>query len=497
MDDGGATGDEPSIAGAGVATSSTTTSTEPGRPQESARRSSRRSLLSSSLVRSLDLAVSGVLIVAVAGVVTTLLSIIGTAIPADQATGSYGLEAPIVANGPSVAELWYQMLGSLGGWILVTVGVMLLIVQPVMEAVRRATPSRGLAVLAAVAAVAVAGVGFGVLAMLGNLPWMVVTGSVPNTSGSAFVFLVFGLVVYGIPVLIVAAVIVLLTFVIGRRRVRIVTTVLAGLVVVAVIVASTGAFRPPPAQAVAAAQRTEAIDGFTDALADVDGVADIDVDGHGATVTMSLDAGVGQVLAAASAAKRVGDDLQGIAIVVIQREPDPTSPAQQQDPPRGPWRVQLVPSDRSIDEIADQLQRLMLTERLQVDIDVDAADGTPRVTVFSMQALPAAVRELRELYPDGASYSVPDRFSMVDDPSELSPAMVDAILAVVEAYPGVEIEVTTQPKLWITDVTPEQGAAIVTILQNPALAGTSPSGYPLDYSISTSGPDQDLEGTFG
>jgi hypothetical protein len=182
---------------------------------------------------------------------------------------------------------------------------------------------------------------------------------------------------------------------------------------------------------------------------------------------------------------------------VIQREPDPTSQAQQQDPPRGPWRVQLVPSDRSIDEIADQLQRLMLTERLQVDIDVDVADGTPRITVFSMEALPAAVRELRELYPDGASYSVPGRFSMVDDPSELSPAMVDAILAIVEAYPGIEIEVTTQPKLWITDVTPEQGAAIVTILQNPALAGTSPSGYPLDYSISTSGPDQDLEGTFG
>lgn len=492
MADRGATRDEPSVAGADVATPSTSL-TAPGRPQES----TRRSLQSSSLVRSLDLAVSAVLIVAVAGIVTTLLSIIGTAIPADQATGSYGMEAPIVANGPSVAELWYQMLGSLGGWILVAVGVMLLIVQPVVELIRRATPSRGLVALRAAAAVAVAGSGFGVLMMPGSELWTAVFGGSTGTLGSTLMFLVFGLVAYGVPVLIAAAIIALLTAVIGRRRVRIVTQVLAVLVVVAVIVASTGAFRPPPAQAVAAAQRTEAIDGFTDALADVDGVADIDVDGHGATVTMSLDAGVGQVLAAASAAKRVGDDLQGIAIVVIQREPDPTSQAQQQDPPRGPWRVQLVPSDRSIDEIADQLQRLMLTERLQVDIDVDVADGTPRVTVFSMEALPAAVRELRELYPDGASYSVQDRFSMVDDPSELSPAMVDAILAVVEAYPGVEIEVTTQPKLWITDVTPEQGAVIVAILQNPALAGTSPSGYPVDYSISTSGPDQDLEGTFG
>ncbi|MET3511565.1 hypothetical protein [Plantibacter flavus] len=486
---------EVSDVGPVVATSTVATSSEPDDastdPQYPAGRSPRVAFLIAYLTRSLDLAVAAVLIVGVGGVITTLFNLIGQGLRPEPPTGSYGPDAPIVLGGPSEAELWYQTVGSLGGWILVAVGVMLVIVQPVMEVIRRVTSSRGLAYLGGLTAVVAAGIGFGVLVIFGISPWTWLGANL----GSALAFLLFGLIAYGIPVLMVAAVIMLLTFVIGRRRVRVVTAALAGLVVVAVIVASTGAFRPPPAQEVAAAQRSEAVDGFTRALADIDGIADIEVVGHGATVTMSLDAGVGQVLGAADAAKRAGEELEGIAIVVIQREADPTSLAQQQDPPRGPWRVQLVPSDQSIDEIADELQRLMLTERLQVSIAV--TEGAPLITVFSMDALPTAVRELRAIYPDGAHYRVPERFSMADDPSELSVPMVDAILAVVEATPGIEIEVTTQPKLWITDVTPEQGAAIVAILQDPALAGTSPSGYPVDYSINTSGTDQDVEGTFG
>ncbi|OAN27270.1 hypothetical protein A4X17_08375 [Plantibacter sp. H53] len=500
MSDGGAAGasserDDAEVSDVGpvVATSTVATSSEPDDastdPQYPAGRSPRVAFLIAYLTRSLDLAVSAVLIVGVGGVITTLFNLIGQGLRPEPPTGSYGPDAPIVLGGPS--ELWYQMLGSLGGWILVAVGVMLVIVQPVMEVIRRVTPSRGLAYLGGLTAVVGAGIGFGVLVIFGISPWTWLGANL----GSALAFLLFGLIAYGIPVLMVAAVIMLLTFAIGRRRVRVVTAGLAGLVVVAVIVASTGAFRPPPAREVAAAQRSEAVDGFTRALADIDGIADIEVVGHGATVTMSLDAGVGQVLGAADAAKRAGEELEGIAIVVIQREADPTSLAQQQDPPRGPWRVQLVPSDQSIDELADELQQLMLTERLQVSIAV--TEGAPLITVFSMDTLPAAVRELRAIYPDGAHYRVPERFSMADDPSELSMPMVDAILAVVEATPGVEIEVTTQPKLWITDVTPEQGAAIVAILQDPALVGTSPSGYPVDYSINTSGTDQDLEGTFG
>lgn len=502
MSDGGAAGasserDDAEVSDVGpvVATSTVATSSEPDDastdPQYPAGRSPRVAFLIAYLTRSLDLAVSAVLIVGVGGVITTLFNLIGQGLRPEPPTGSYGPDAPIVLGGPSEAELWYQMLGSLGGWILVAVGVMLVIVQPVMEVIRRVTPSRGLAYLGGLTAVVGAGIGFGVLVIFGISPWTWLGANL----GSALAFLLFGLIAYGIPVLMVAAVIMLLTFAIGRRRVRVVTAGLAGLVVVAVIVASTGAFRPPPAREVAAAQRSEAVDGFTRALADIDGIADIEVVGHGATVTMSLDAGVGQVLGAADAAKRAGEELEGIAIVVIQREADPTSLAQQQDPPRGPWRVQLVPSDQSIDELADELQQLMLTERLQVSIAV--TEGAPLITVFSMDTLPAAVRELRAIYPDGAHYRVPERFSMADDPSELSMPMVDAILAVVEATPGVEIEVTTQPKLWITDVTPEQGAAIVAILQDPALVGTSPSGYPVDYSINTSGTDQDLEGTFG
>ncbi|SMQ75301.1 hypothetical protein SAMN06295909_3796 [Plantibacter sp. VKM Ac-1784] len=508
MSDGGAAGTSPerddaeaSELGAVVATSTVATSSDPEDaskdPRHPARRSPRLAFLIAYLTRSLDLAVSAVLIVAVAGVITTLFNIVGTGMRVDQSTGSYGPDAPIVLGGPSAAELWYQMLGSLGGWILVAVGVMLVIVQPMMEVIRRATPSRGLAYLGGLAAVVVAGIGFGVLVIFGLPPVGLIASGLVSNLGAGLMYLVFGLIAYGIPVLIVAALIMLLTFVIGRRRVRVVTAVLAGLIVVAVIVASTGAFRPPPAQDVAAAQRSEAVDGFTRALADIDGIADIEVVGHGATVTMSLDAGVGQVLGAADAAKRAGEDLEGIAIVVIQREADPTSLAQQQDPPRGPWRVQLVPSDQSIDEIADELQRLMLTERLQVSIAV--TEGAPLITVFSMDALPAAVRELRGIYPGGAHYRVPERFSMADDPAELSVPMVDAILAVVEAYPGVEIEVNAQPKLYVNDVTPEEAAAIVAILQDPALAGTSPSGYPADYQIHTSGPEGDvyLEGTFG
>ncbi|HXH34395.1 MAG TPA: hypothetical protein VNJ54_08290 [Plantibacter sp.] len=451
------------------------------------------------LVRTLSLAAATVLLLGVCGVVAALFEVVGTGIRVDRDTGVYGSTAPLAAGTPSEAEIWYQMLGSLGGWLPLALAVMLLLVQPLMELVRRWTPSRGLAYLAGLGAVAIAGICFG-LYLVFSAPlatWIGGgTGSAPVAEiGSALSLLVFGLVAYGTPVLIIAALIIGLSLAIDRRRVRSITAGLAGLLVVAVVVAGTGAFRPPPAQDVAAAQRSETVDGFTRALEGIGGIADIEVVGAGATVTMALDAGVGQVLAAADAARQTGEQLQGIAIVVIQREPDPESPAQRQDPPRGPWRVQLVPSDRSVEETTDQLQRLMLTERLQVEIAL--TDGFPLVTVYSMEALPAAVRELREIYPDGAHYRVEDRFSMTDDPSGLSTPMIEAILDIAAAYPAVEIEVVAQPKLFIADVTPEQAAAIVAILADPALAGTSPSGYPSDYSIDTSGPDEDLEGTFG
>lgn len=451
------------------------------------------------LLRALSLAAATVLLVGICGVAAALVDIVGTGIRVDRDTGVYGSTAPLASGAPSEAEIWYRMLGSLGGWLPLALAVMLLLVQPVMELVRRWTPSRGLAYLAGLGTVAIAGICFGLYLVFSGpiVAWIGGgTSSAPVAEiGSALSILVFGLVAYGTPVLIIAALGIGLSLAIDRRRVRAISAGVAGLLVVAVVVAGTGAFRPPPAQDVAATQRAETVDGFTRALDDIGGIADIEVVGAGATVTMALDAGVGQVLAAADAARQAGEQLQGIAIVVIQRAPDPASPAQRQDPPRGPWRVQLVPSDRDVDETAEQLQRLMLTERLQVGIAL--TEGFPSVTVYSMEALPAAVRELREIYPDGAHYRVQDRFSMTDDPSELSTPMIDVILDIVTAYPTIEIEVVAQPKLFIADVTPEQAAAIVAMLTDPAVAGTSPSGYPADYSIDTSGPDEDLEGTFG
>lgn len=464
-------------------------------------RSSRqvRSAVVGYLRRSLVLATATIILVAAAHAVATAVSIVGTGFVAERDTGAYGPTSPITTGGPSEAELWYQSLSSLGGWLLVALGVMLLIVQPVMELVRRWTPSRGLANLSGLAAVATAGVGFGVFYAFGGsvVTWIAGgTSAAPGFGfGTALAVLLFGLVVYGIPILIVAALALGLALLIDRRGVRTIAAGVAGLIVAVLIVTSTGAFRPPPAQDVAAAQRAEAVQGFTRALDDIDGISSIEVVGAGATVTMALDASVGDVISAADAAKRAGEQLPGIAIVVIQREEDPSSTAQQQDPARGPWRVQLVPSDRSADEIADELQRLMLTERLQVRISL--TEGLPLVTADSMEVLPAAVRELRTLYPEGAHYSVPGRFTMTDDPSRLNTAMVDVILDIVTAYPAVKIEVNDDAKLFIGGVKPDEAPAIIAMLQEPALAGTSPTGSPADYVIYLSGDGDDIDGTFG
>lgn len=456
-----------------------------------------RSVVVGYLRRSLVLASATVILVAVVHAVATMVSVVGTGIRVERDTGAYGPTSPIITGGPSEAELWYQSLSPLGGWLLVALGVMLLIVQPVMAVVRRWTPSRGLANLGGLAAVAMAGVVFGVLVAFGGSIFTWIAGGASNAPGadlgSALAVLVFGLVVYGIPALIVAALALGLAVLIDRRGVRTIATGVAGLIVVVLIVASTGAFRPPPAQDVAASQQGEAVQGFTRALDGIDGIANIEVVGAGATITMALDASVGDVISAADAAKRAGEQLPGIAIVVIQRKEDPTSTAQQQDPPRGPWRVQLVPSDRGADEIADELQRLMLTERLQVKISL--TEGLPLITADSMEALPAAVRELRTLYPDGAHYSVPGRFTMTDDPSQLSTAMVDVILDIVTAYPAVKIEVNQDAKLFVGGVTPEEAPTIIEMLQQ--VAGTSPTGSPADYVIYLSGDGDDIDGTFG
>jgi hypothetical protein len=403
----------------------------------------------------------------------------------------------------SPAGEWYSVLGTIGTTLWLALAVVLLLVQPAAELGGRWARSRGFGAFFGLVPVAVVGLVICVIAAVriagSNSPgWLV--------GWTSFGTVVWLAVVYGLPILLVVAAIVGLAKLADRGKRRRVLLVLGAVLAVAVIAGSLGLFRPPPLQPVAGPPVGGEAAAFTQALEPLDGVASVDVVGAGATVLMDADAGAEEVLAAALAARQVSEEQAAaaqaaevqpaIVMVVLARESSGTDQAAD-DPPAAPWRLQLVPSEFPADTLPAQVDRVLRAEALGIQMVITG--DRPAITVPSIAALPGVVATLAEIAPDGAYVSVPERFSMVYDPLDLSPAMVDAIVGVVVANPNAEFELTAQPKLYVNHVTPEAAAAIDAILRDPALAGTSPSGYPAEYQIHTIGPDGDvyLEGTFG
>lgn len=403
----------------------------------------------------------------------------------------------------STAGEWYSVLGAIGTYLWFALAVVLLLVQPATELGGRWARSRGFGALFGLVPVAVVGLVICVVAALridgSNSPgWLV--------SWTSFGTVVWLAVVYGLPILIVVAAIVGLAALADREGHRRFLLVLAAVLAVAVVAGSIGLFRPPALEPVAGPPIGGEAAAFTQALEPLDGVASVEVLGAGATILMAADAGADEVIAAALVARQVAQEQAAAAqdaglqpslvMVVLARESSNTDRAAD-DPQAAPWRLQLVPSEFPVETLATQVDRLLRAEALGVQMVITG--DRPAITVPSIAALPGVVAALAEIAPDGAYVSVPERFSMVFDPLELGPAMVDAIVGVVVANPNAEFELTAQPKLYVNHVTPEAAAAIDAILRDPALAGTSPSGYPAEYQIHTIGPDGDvyLEGTFG
>ncbi|WP_229939673.1 hypothetical protein [Plantibacter cousiniae (nom. nud.)] len=403
----------------------------------------------------------------------------------------------------SPAGEWYSVLGTIGSFLWLALAVVLLLVQPATELGGRWARSRGFGAFFGLVPVAVVGLVICVIAAFGitggNSPaWLV--------GWTSFGTIVWLAVVYGLPILLVVAAVIGLATLADRGGRRRFLLILGAVLAVAVVAGSIGLFRPPALEPVVGPPIGGEAAAFTQALEPLDGVASVEVVGAGATVLIAADAGADEVLAAAQAARQVSEEQAAaaqaaeiqpaIVMVVMARESSGTDLAAD-DPQAAPWRLQLVPSEFPAGTLTTQVDRLLRAEALGVQMVITG--DRPAITVSSIAALPGVVAALAEIAPDGAYVSVPERFSMVFDPLELSPAMVDAIVGVVVANPNAEFELTAQPKLYVNHVTPEAAAAIDAILRDPALAGTSPSGYPAEYQIHTIGPDGDvyLEGTFG
>ncbi|MGK9147783.1 hypothetical protein KXS11_09180 [Plantibacter flavus] len=458
----------------------------------------RHPRVSGYLLRSLLLVASTIIIVTVVVVAMTAWGISNSVRRYDETdgyltTGGQGEATWSSVAGYSVAGNWYAMLGSLGAFLPVAAAIMLLLVQPAMEVSRRWVSSAGLRALLGLVPIAVVGVGVSVLVSIG-----LSSGGALSFFGSAAATSAWISVVYGVPILLVAAFVIGLATLAEHRVMQIVVLVVAAVVTVAVVIGSIGVFRPASEDtAVDRDGPATAVAEFEREISGLAGVVSVDVLGAGATVVVAAEADAASVIAAAEAARDAADADSEIVLVVLERQALPGSAASRTVPATGQWRVQLVPSEFPSDTLPTQIQRALAAEALGVTVVHTGV--RPAITVPSIAALPDAVHALEEIYPDGAYYSVADRFSMALSPSTLSRPMVDAVLAAVAANPDAEYEVTEQPKLSVDHVTPEAAAAIEAILQDPALAGTSPSGVPVEYQIRTSGPDGDivLEGVFG
>lgn len=394
------------------------------------------------------------------------------------------------ALGFSPAGQWYSVLGTIGGYLPGALAIMLLLVQPAMELGVRWTRSRGLGVILGLVPVAVIG-----LVICALIAGSLGRGDSPAWAifWTAFGTVVFIAVAYGLPILLLTACIIGVALLAERRRLRPVILGVAAALTIAIGIGSIGLFRPPPITPVA---EQPVVGEFVRTLSPLVGVTGVEVVGPAATIMLAPDAEEAEILAVARAAVEAADDQSEIVLVVLQRESGRDG-AMANDPAYAPWRLQLLPSGFPTDTLPTQVSRVLGAEQLGVRMVITSE--RPAITVPSIAALPEVVAALGELVPDGASVDVPERFSMVYDPSQLSPAMVDAVVAVAVAYPDAEFEVTQQPKLYVNHVSPEAAAAIEAILRDPALAGSSPSGYPAEYQIRTSGPDGEafLEGTFG
>jgi len=142
---------------------------------------------------------------------------------------------------------------------------------------------------------------------------------------------------------------------------------------------------------------------------------------------------------------------------------------------------------------------VLAAEHIDAIATVAVATGWVYVEFPDLDAFAADVTTVMQLEPfrEGATYSIAgsDHLTIVHVPDRSSEHLIDEIIAIAIENPDAEVllQATTAgpqwPVLYIARLTPEQAAQIAAQLRDPALADADREGYPVDFVLTTIGPD--------
>lgn len=147
----------------------------------------------------------------------------------------------------------------------------------------------------------------------------------------------------------------------------------------------------------------------------------------------------------------------------------------------------------------DSVTYLLAAENIDAVATVEVATGWPYVQFPDVDAFAAGFARVTQLEPfrAGGTYTIGegDHLTIVHVPSRSSEHFLAEIIAIAIAYPDAEVllQATTAgpqwPALYIARLTPEQVTEIAARLRDPALADADLEGYPVDFVLTTIGPD--------
>ena len=147
----------------------------------------------------------------------------------------------------------------------------------------------------------------------------------------------------------------------------------------------------------------------------------------------------------------------------------------------------------------DSVTLLLAAEHIDAVATVEVATGWPYVRFDDVDAFAAGFTTVTQLEPfqEGGSYSIAesDHLTIVHVPDRSSGHFLDEVIAIAIAYPDAEVllQATTAgpqwPALYIARLTTEQATEIAARLRDPALADADREGYPVEFVLTTIGPD--------
>ncbi|MGR2753303.1 hypothetical protein [Agromyces arachidis] len=290
-----------------------------------------------------------------------------------------------------------------------------------------------------------------------------------------------------------------------RRRLR---PALVASALVLALGALAGCATPSPSTPPAPLTDAEREQALQDGIAELDGVASVDIGGveprdenpRFTTVTIEPDAAPKAVLAASDGIALLADDLEWEDPITMRADP-PVDGATTGAPVSADpwWSIEVHPTtDAAVTRGA--LAGLLLASEVDGVVGLSFVDGWPYAVLLEPDRVTERFDELRRtpLFERGGTFTLRDdqrwlKFAYAEGLT--SPELIDELAAISEEYPHAEVllEGPGRPAVLVAKVTTAEAEAIAARLADPALVAGTEAGAPA-IAWQVTSPDGDGPG---